>query len=113
MAFFRASIGGGGGGVQTATGTISASASAQTISLNFKPKKLYIYSTTAGVSAIYDEDVSTTKFLRAVTGSGSGAGVAWTNMTSTASYVIQSVTNTGFTYKGTASYSMKYVALDS
>ena len=109
MAYFRASI--GGGGSQVVTGNITGSTSDLTITLGFKPKKLYIYdqSTTYPHSCIYDEDASTTKFLRNVY-SGSGSTVAWTNMTSTATYSIRGISNTGFTFKGNGRAS-NYVAI--
>ena len=104
-----------GTGLRMVTGDIAKSNSAQTINIGFKPKKLYIYSFTmsASGSCIYDEDASTTKYLRNVSGSGSQAGVGWVNIsaTSTSYYVIRQITDTGFEYRGSSSYEFNYLAM--
>ena len=113
MVFYRASIGGGGGGGGSTvkTGSIVGSRQNVVIDVGFQPKKLYIYDFSKAYlhSCIYDEDVSTTQFLRNVY-SGSGSTVAWTNIGATGGISIRSISNTGFTFRGNG-YATNYVAI--
>ena len=99
MAFFRASIGGGGGGgSQTAIGTSQYDGNNEvTVNLGFKPKYLAIMSgnTSNRMMNIYNEDISTTQFMRAY-GTAYGAWVA----IGTTPYCIRSISNTGFSVSG-------------
>lgn len=113
MAFIKSKVGNGGSsGVTVKTGTLSKSSANQSVSnLGFKPKKLYIYTSDTGAHCMYDESVSTTKFIRCVP-SSSNPVVAWTNIGSTSAYSIVSIDSNGFTFKGSTSYAFTYFALD-
>ncbi len=111
MAFFRAKRAIGGGGNRVQTGSITGSRNDVTVTVGFKPKKLYVYDVSKAYphSCIYDEDASTTQFLRNVY-SGSGSTVAWTNIGVTSATSIRSISNTGFTFRGNG-YATNYVAI--
>jgi len=68
-----------------------------TVNLGFKPKYLAIFGadTSTRLMNIYDEDVSTTQFLRAY----GSAYATWVNI-GTTPYCIKSITNTGFSVSG-------------
>ena len=103
MAFYRAAIGGGGGG-QTAIGTFktnTTSSSGYKVTTGFKPKYVYAIRDTNGTnSIIYDERVSTTKFLR-----GTSGATTWVNMPATNYVGFVSIDNDGFKVYTTSSYS--------
>lgn len=100
MAYIRS----GGGGEQVKVGTFSSPQTATTISVScgFKPKKLYICGWSGSNSAnhmTYDEDISTTKYIRTYLNSGTGGG-GQVNLPSTGNNSLNSIDNDGFTYRG-------------
>ena len=96
MAFYRAVIGGGGGG-NTAKGTFTTNTTATSgykVTLGFKPKYILMardYTTNAWTMA-YNEDISTTKWIR-----GTTSASVWQNFGSNSPYSIKSIDNDGFT----------------
>lgn len=118
MAFIESEIQGSSGGVQIATGTIPASSSDQTFYCGFTPYKIYIYvadPTSTGTNCVYDSSMSGTKFIRSVSGSSGQATNGWVNLdASYTSYIIVGTFSSyggGFIFRGSTSYSFKYVAL--
>lgn len=103
----------GGGVPDTATGvfvTNTTSASGYKVTLGFKPKYVYVIRDANGTnSAIYDERISTTKFLR-----GTSGATTWVNMPASQYLGFVSIDNDGFTFYTNSSYSsvnLYYVAM--
>ena len=97
------------GNVKTGTFTI-ASGVTDTITCGFRPKKIYIYnleSTSKMFADIYDENVSLTYTIGAYK-SSSGNGCSSYTIGGGNNGAIQSITDTGFTFKGSGTMSTLY-----
>ena len=104
MAILPMTAGGGGSSQKVAVGTFSSPQSATTISVSvgFTPKKLYICGWSGSNTAnqmTYDEDISTTKYIRTYLNNGTGGG-AQVTLPSTNNNSLNSIDNDGFTYRG-------------
>ena len=88
------------------TGTFTASAGTTiTVDCGFKPKKIYIYnfeSTSKMFADIYDENLSSTYIIGAYRSSSSTNNCSSYAIGGGNNGVIQSITDTGFTFKGSA-----------
>ena len=91
-------------------GSVTLSTSSQTsVTLGFKPKYLCVYSTNSYYSNIYDENVSTTSFIRATS-----SGPLLKAFNSNYSGGLVSIDSSGFTLRATTSSvgtSWKYFAI--
>lgn len=98
MAFYRAKRASGGGG-NVATGTVNFTTSNTKVTTNFKPKYIAVAASngTSVRGFVYNEDISTTKYLQ----TASGSSAAWGTIGSTGYVQLVSVSNDGFTVKAT------------
>lgn len=98
------------GNVKTGTFTAS-SGTTVTVDCGFQPKKIYIYNlvgTTSMFVNIYDENVSSTYTIGAYRSSSSTNGCNSYALGGGNNGVIQSITDTGFTFKGSTVMSTLY-----
>lgn len=94
-ALFR--CGSGSEKIKKATVTLSTSTSTK-VTLGWKPKYVCVYSTRAYYSSIYDEDLSTTQYIRATS-----SGPLLKNLDTNYSGGFVSIDNDGFTLRYTNS----------